>query len=143
MPETTRIALKLTALDGTTETRYLEIKPDPRIYILGKIETENVNGEHISNITIYKLGETREQVANIETEKDGTFKILMYTPKEDDAGILNERYELVVSKAGYLDYTITEITLMENTELNIGEYKLIGRRCSYIRRNKYRRFSLH
>lgn len=126
MPETMKIAIKLTASDGTTETRYLEIMPDPRIYITGKIETENVNGEHISEITVYKLGDIKEEIMTVKTDSDGIFRVLMYTPDQDAKEVLDTKYEIVISKNGYLDYIVTDIILIENTEIDIGEYKLIA-----------------
>lgn len=126
MPEITKIAIKLIASDGTTETRYLEVMPDPRIYITGKIETENVNGEHISEITVYKLGDTKQEIMTVKTEEDGMFRILMYTPDQDPKEALDAKYELVISKDGYLDYIVTDITLIEKAEMDIGGYKLIA-----------------
>lgn len=120
----TRVTIKLKAQDGTVETRYLEIIKATDI--AGKIITENVKGEHISVVTVYKMGETREKVAEATTKTDGSFKILMYITGEYDTEILNENYEVVVTKAGYLDYTVQNIKLEEGKEVRLDDYELIA-----------------
>ena len=60
------------------------------------------------------------------TKQDGTFKIRMYVPGEDDPELLNSKYTLVVEKDGYLDYTVEGITIVEEESIDIGEYNLIA-----------------
>ncbi|MCI8397651.1 MAG: hypothetical protein HFJ52_08670 [Clostridia bacterium] len=113
---------------------------DLNSYISGKILTENVNGEYISDITVYRILEeeitnengeterviTKELFKQTKTELDGTFKITMYNKLTDNKDVLNAKYELIVTKQGYLSYTIKEIIIQEETEHNIGEYNLIA-----------------
>lgn len=81
-PQITKVAVKLTASDGSSDIRYIEILPDPKIYVIGKIITENVNKEHVSEISVYKLESKKEKIATLNTELDGTFRVLIYTPED-------------------------------------------------------------
>ena len=139
---TETVIIKLVAADGTEETRYLNIVQlaDDNTYITGKILTENVNGEYISEVTVYKEVEneyedeegtmqkeiTLELYAQTQTDIDGTFKIKMYNSSENLPEDLEAKYTLVVTKQGYLSYTIEHIELEEKTTLDIGEYALIA-----------------
>lgn len=132
----------VTSENGEEKEYNLELtRPkDPNSYISGKILTENVNGEYISDITVYKI--TEEEITNengeteivttkdifkqTKTDLDGTFRIIMYNELTDSADVLTAKYELVVTKEGYLNYTIEEITLEAENEYDIGEYKLIA-----------------
>ena len=135
------IPVIITAPDGkTVDTYNIILVRDDKSYISGKILTENVNGEHISELEIYKkiqeekenangtkeIVETLELVKKEKTKQDGTFKIVMYIPGEDEPSILEHEYVLKVKKDGYLDYTVEEILLEEEKSSNIGEYKLIA-----------------
>ena len=62
------------------------------------------------------------EAGNVETNPDGAFKVIA----ESSAEHLNSTYKIVVTKMGYLDYTITGISLEEVAEIDIGEYKLIA-----------------
>ena len=91
----------------------------------GKVITENVNNRHKATISIYLTEDTRE-IGNeknarevkmeIETNEDGTFKMLL----EEGAS-----YDIVISKKGYLTYTITNIEAGKEP-INIGEKELIA-----------------
>lgn len=129
------VPIVVTAADGkTTRTYNVTLIRDRATYLMGKILTENVEGEYISEITVYKLVQNEEgEIERIEvtdkktkTEKDGTYKIKMYEPSTDTEDILTAKYEIVVKKAGYLNYTVTEIELEEDKEIKLGEYKLIA-----------------
>lgn len=135
------VPIVVTAPDGKTIRTYnVILVRDENSYITGKILTENVNGEHISKITVYRTYEvdvenekgevfieTRTEMFKEEmTKQDGTFKIRMYVPGEDDPELLNSKYTLVVEKDGYLDYTVEGITIVEEESIDIGEYNLIA-----------------
>lgn len=62
----------------------------------------------------------------VETENDGSFVITMYEQGVDLEEALKYKYELVVTKAGYLDYTVTNITIESEKTCDIGEYMLIA-----------------
>ncbi|MCI8621427.1 MAG: hypothetical protein HFJ50_06915 [Clostridia bacterium] len=79
--------------------------------------TENTSGRHIAKIVVYdKI--TREEITQIETNEDGTFKI------ELDLGI----YDIVIKKESYLKKTLTNVELTDKMEkeINIGEYIMIA-----------------
>lgn len=110
----------LTVIDDTEE----------RTTIKGKIITDNVNGEHISDITVYKIveedGITRREIyKQTRTQADGTFNICMYDTTDLEE-ILQAKYELVITKTGYLSYTIENIVLEADKEYDIGEYTSIA-----------------
>ena len=126
-------------------TLVIERMRDKNSYIAGKITTENVNGEYISEVRVYREvekiitsvnQETNEEitktvteleyVTGVYTDEDGTFKIPVYNPDEDDAELLNSKYMVVVSKIAYLDYTVEDIEIKEESISDIGEYRLIA-----------------
>jgi murein DD-endopeptidase MepM/ murein hydrolase activator NlpD len=86
----------------------------------------------------YKSSDTndpRKEVARVQTETDGTFKLLIYSTDEDNvvdenangiADELEETYDIVVTKPGYLSYTVTDIEIIEEQETMLDEYKLIA-----------------
>ncbi len=131
----------VTAENGNEQTYTLiieNLKVTQPTKIIGKLLTENVNGEYISDVSIYR--EVEKEVVNeegnisieivqelyktITTNLDGTFEIEMYTKDIDNPEILEGKYTLVITKSGYLNYTITEITIHEDEVIDIGEYKL-------------------
>lgn len=135
------VPIIVTAADGKTVKTYnVILVRDENSYIEGKILTENVNGEHISKIAIYRVIE--EEIENEQgevhieerlelfketiTRPDGGFKICMYVPAEEPPDIMESKYVLVAYKEGYLDYTVTEITLISEGTVSIGEYNLIA-----------------
>ena len=62
----------------------------------------------------------------VMTEVDGSFSITMYEKGIDSEEVLNYKYELVVTKLGYLDYTFTNIIIEGMKICDIGEYMLIA-----------------
>lgn len=85
--------------------------------ITGKILTENVYGKYKSLITLYKTSDTAhsQPISQIETNEDGTFSFIL----EDI-----EMYDIVISKTGYLSYTILQIQLKHGKTSIIPDYKL-------------------
>lgn len=127
------IPIIVTAADGrTVETYNITLVRDNATYLTGRIVTENVNGEYISDVTVYKMadpnieGSTDEVFASATTTTDGKFKIRVYVEGQDDLSILDNRYKVVVTKLGYLDYTITDIEFVPEMEMWLGEYYLIA-----------------
>ena len=82
------------------------------VYRQDKIEDE-LTGE----ISIEEI-----EAGSVETASDGTFKIIA----EHSAEHQNSTYKVLVTKIGYLNYTVTDISLEEIAEINIGEYNLIA-----------------
>jgi len=126
------IPIVVTTADGEASSTYTVILVRGA-YITGKILTENAAGEHISKVTVYRQDEIEDELTgeirieeteagNVETNPDGAFKVIA----ESSAEHLNSTYKIVVTKMGYLDYTITGISLEEVAEIDIGEYKLIA-----------------
>ena len=126
--EVLEILVTVQSENGDEQTYTLTISDDTQIKLIvrGKILTENVNEEHLSDVTLYKLKEdgTKEKLTQIKTEKDGTFELEFY--EETSIESQNEKYELVAEKSGYLSHTITEIILAQGKEIEIGEHKLIA-----------------
>jgi hypothetical protein len=124
--EVLEVLVTVQSENGDEQTYILTITDDTQIKlkIKGKILTENVNGEHLSDITLYKITNegTEQKLKQIKTEKDGTFELDLYEEKKEE----NEKYKLKVTKLGNLSYTVTEITLEKGKEIDIGEYKLIA-----------------
>ena len=141
--ETKTLNVIVTAENGNEKTYTLVIE-NLRIIeptkIVGKILTENVNGEHISNVSVYReveyeiedeegniSVETRQELyKTATTDLDGKFEIEMYNKDIDTPDVLEGKYKLVVEKLGYLSYWVTEITIQEDQTIDIGEYSLIA-----------------
>lgn len=134
--------ITVVAEDGTSKDYTLKMAK--KTEITGKIITENVLGEFVSEVTIYRSDDTRviddpvdprEVIAKVTTEPDGTFRIPMYLKGEvnvDDTDgngvpdVLEKTYDVVVTKKGYLSYTVTGVGLKEGNESVINEYKLLA-----------------
>lgn len=134
--------ITVVAEDGSSKDYTLKIAK--KTEITGKIITENVLGEFVSEVTIYRSDDTRviddpvdprEVIAKVTTEPDGTFRIPMYLKGElnvDDTDgngvpdVLEKTYDVVVTKKGYLSYTVTGVGLKEGNESVINEYKLLA-----------------
>lgn len=110
-----------------------------KYYIEGKVITENANNEHIATITLYRAGNTEglgTQIAQVKTNKDGTFKIPIYEAKESEIIDLNnndipdeieETYNIKITKLSYLKHIITDIKFNNNTDnIQIGTIELIA-----------------
>lgn len=94
-------------------------------YIVGKIITENLETQYIATITVYKniQGKEKEQIAKIETQIDGVFKIPI-SKTEDE---IEEKYDVHIEKEGYLDYIIEGIQSANIEEtIQIGVCELIA-----------------
>ena len=139
------IPIKVVAEDGTVRNSKLTVNFNKKgTFISGRILTENVDQKYISEVTVYRASDTRAigdatdpraEVGKVTTNEDGTFAILIYMTDEDDivdansngvADVLEEKYDLVVTKPGYLSYTVTDIELTEANSTDIGEHKLIA-----------------
>ena len=127
------VPINVIAADGKTRVTYnLTLIRDNAIYIRGRIITENINQEYLSEVTIYKManpeleGSKDEEFAKVYTKTDGTFSIKMYTEDVDLPEVLEAKYKLVVSKSGYLNYTITDIELEPKKNIQLEEYRLIA-----------------
>ena len=130
--ETIEILITVQSENGEEAQYTLRITDNTRVKVAikGKIITENVNGEHLSEVAVYKIteeeGNTKKELfKQIKTNIDGTFKITMYDETDKDQ-ILEAKYELVVTKQSYLSYTIKDITIEVEKQYDIGEYNLIA-----------------
>ena len=94
--------------------------------IVGKITTENLEGKYKSIITVYKTSDTRAEddelnprkiTSQFETEDDGTFNIVVQDV---------EKYDIVVTKPGYLSYRLTEIEVEKCKVSEVKEHKLLA-----------------
>ena len=133
-----KVPIEVIAEDGSKRENILTITFKQGTYITGKITTENVNGEYISEVALYRTNDTsdpRIPIATATTKEDGTFRLLVYmenefnTEDKDENNIpdaLEEMYDVVVSKPGYLNYTVTKIEITENEETELDEHKLLA-----------------
>ena len=127
--ESIQIPIKIAKEDGTIKESVLNIIFQKETYITGRILTENTKGIYTADVAVYRQikGEViySEEVTRVKTNNDGTFKASVHmTERENiEAG---ERYEIVVTKPGYLDYTVRGIIVIEEQETYVGEYKLIA-----------------
>ena len=91
--------------------------------------TENVNNIHESKVVIYNSAD-KSKVAETTTQKDGTFKIEMLARNQSQTSepneVLNKKYDVEVTKNGYLTYKVTNVTLTEGDNSSIGTYNLIA-----------------
>lgn len=121
------IPIVITAADGKRIKTYnVVLIRDNSTYVMGEVLTESHKGIHKSKVTVYKLGKPDEVIAETQTNDDGTYKIRLYTEGKDSPDMLLEKYKLVVTKPGYLSYTVTDIILIPETDIDLGKYKLIA-----------------
>ena len=93
-----------------------EIEDIPEIlYLQGNIITHNASGKHLANINIYNSDNEAELLSTVLTNDDGTFQIAL------SAGL----YNLVISKPGYLQYTIKQIEINE-CSIALSEISILG-----------------
>jgi len=104
---------KVTSEDGTVEKEYTLILMK-QTQITGTILTENLEGKHISTVSLYKVGQ-KTPIKEIKTNEDGTYLLDI-----EEVGT----YEVVVTKPGYLNYTITNIQILPGNIIKLGEYNL-------------------
>ena len=107
--------IEVTAEDGTKAKYPLEI--NKHVSIEGKIITENTEDKHIALVQIFKSTDSQEVIAESLTNEDGTFDIMV--PEVDT-------YNVVITKPGYIDYTVTDIETLEGESSDIGEKELIA-----------------
>ncbi len=119
-----RVPIVVTASDGTTVKTYYVVLVRMHTLIQGKVITENVDEIHKATVRLYltsdnrKIGDEtnpRQVIQEVETNEDGTFKIEV----EDSI-----EYDLVISKPGYLTYTITKIELVPEQQADVGTINL-------------------
>ena len=120
---------ELGELDSTYTVGITRKEKVIRTYISGKILTENVNNIHESKVVIYNSAD-KSKVAETTTQKDGTFKIEMLARNQSQTSepneVLNKKYDVEVTKNGYLTYKVTNVTLTEGDNSSIGTYNLIA-----------------
>ena len=119
------IPIVVTASDGRTIKTYNVMLVRTGTIIEGKVKTENINDIHKALVSIYLTEDTREigneenprqVMKQIETNEDGTFGIIL-----EEGAIC----DLVITKKGYLTYTITNIEI-EDEAIDLGEIELIA-----------------
>lgn len=136
----TSINIEVTAQNGEISTYTLTISYKASSGISGKIYTENINEIHKAKVSIYKsLNDGTKEVgtelvAETYTNDDGTYEVPIYRAlstinDENGNNIPDElecKYDIVISKEGYLDYTILGVKLIEEQNIDLGEYNLIA-----------------
>lgn len=126
--EDTRILIKVRAEDGTLRIYIIDVEKDPLTggTISGKITTENSVGKYKSTVTLYRTEDTksendednpREVIEQLETQEDGTFSF----DTED-----TQKYDIVVTKEGYLEYRVTDIEVKIGEETQLDTYHLLA-----------------
>lgn len=142
------VPVVVTATDGTTtETFNVILRREsykPETGVKGVIHTENAYSLHNAKISIYKSQETpnnstvgTELVGEFVTNDDGTYKATIYKAPINKSSIndknnneiadeLECKYDVVISKDGYLSYTILGIELTAGEYIDLGEYNLIA-----------------
>lgn len=109
--------VKVTSQDGNSVTEYiLHLETVyKKIQLTGKIITDNECSKHVAEITIYDSA-TKEEVRKGTSDENGEFAI----------GTILGIYDMVVTKLGYLSYTLTNVNLSDAMEenVNIGEIKI-------------------
>ena len=91
--------------DGTRTVTYtIKINRKDYCVIKGKMTTQNASNEHTAQISIYKDGELKYEE---NTNADGTYAI----------NVPLDTYDVVISKDGYLSYTITNLNFIEEEQV--------------------------
>ena len=122
--DTLTVTIQIIAEDGTTETKTINITKTTTIS--GKITTQNVNSIYKATVTAYKSSDLTTPVATIETDDDGSYEIEVYTPGTNPTSDLTEEYTIIITKPGYLSYTVTGIQLEAGKTVSVGEYDMIA-----------------
>ncbi len=123
--ETLELNIVVTSENGEERTYNLVVErilgPN-ETYIEGKILTENYEGKHIANVKVYrKEGEEKLLVKEVTTSEEGTYKLIVSVPQDR-----NIKYEIKITKLGYLSYEVTNIAVEGGKITSIPEYKLIA-----------------
>lgn len=125
----TILIITVTAEDGKTTKQYELVIKRPYGVIKGQIHTVNTNDVHIADLKIYDNSEAidweglvgHDDLDLIETKvtgksnEDGTYEIKVIP------GI----YDFLIDKPAYLDYTVTNIVIDENEEIDLGYEDLV------------------
>ena len=128
------VPIVVTATNGNTKTYNVVLERDTGTYISGKITNENATGKYVQNVKIYRQTDN-ELIVDTQTKEDGTFKQSVYKEGFDEiidsdnngvADQLESKYTVVVSKDGYLSYTVTDIGVTKFETTKLDEYKLIA-----------------
>jgi len=136
----TTINIEVTAQNGEISTYTLTISYKASSGVRGKIYTENINEIHKAKISIYKSLDDgsknvgTELIVETYTNNDGTYEVPIYKAlstinDKNGNNIPDElecKYDIVISKEGYLDYTILGVKLIEEQNIELGEYSLIA-----------------
>ena len=136
----TTINIEVTAQNGEISTYTLTISYKASSGVSGKIYTENIDKIHKAKISIYKSLEDgsknvgTELIVETYTNNDGTYEVPIYRAlstinDKNGNNIADElecKYDIVISKEGYLDYTILGVKLTEEQNIELGEYSLIA-----------------
>ncbi len=117
--------IKVVSEDGTVTKEYTLIILT-RMQIMGQITTENLEGKYTATVKLYKKrrkedGNGYEEEDTLITEKETT-EDGKYVLDIDEIGI----YDVLITKAGYLNYKIAEIEIKEGAIVEIQEYALIA-----------------
>jgi hypothetical protein len=86
-----------------------------KFLVSGKITDASIGTEHIATITIYLSGMS-EAISTMQTNTDGTYEIWLEQGE----------YDVVITKPGYLSYTVKNIQVGSIDEIQIDEKTLIA-----------------
>ncbi|MCI8309460.1 MAG: hypothetical protein HFJ45_04570 [Clostridia bacterium] len=116
-PNTIKVekTIKVTSEDETIVKEYTLVIVK-KTQITGIITTENFEGKYLSLASLYKSGE-EEVVTQVETNEDGSYELNIY-----EVG----NYKVVITKPGYLKYTVENIEILPGDIIDLGEYALIA-----------------
>jgi len=139
----TNITVIVTAEDGKTINNYEVVIKRPYGTIIGSIYTEPTKvttGLSIADVSIYSSEETSKTITwtdkmNIikgDTLHDDLLAIkecIKQTTNDDgkyEAKVIPGKYEVLIDKAGYLDYIYINVTVTEGNTIDLEQAKLIA-----------------
>ncbi|MBO5478752.1 MAG: cadherin-like beta sandwich domain-containing protein [Clostridia bacterium] len=120
------VPVVVTAADGQTVKTYTIILIRAHTQIQGSIVTQNAQDIHHAEVSVYLTSDTRKI-----DDKTNPRQVISQATTNDDGNFLMEleeegTYDIVVTKQGYLSYTITDIIITEGEKIDVGSISLLA-----------------
>lgn len=123
----TRIVIDVLAEDGVTTERYILNVEKQGGFLQGAVITANTLGTHHATIKVYRSDQYIDWKNTNSTELD-EYELVAQTDTYDD-GIFQlvlpiGKYDILIDKAGYLDYIVKGVPITQRNTYSIGNKQI-------------------